>query len=376
MKKITIIGGGIGGLTLAIVLKQNGMEVEIYEQAEAFKKAGSGINLAMNAMQVFKRLGIYDDVVSAAYHTTKMNARTKSLDLLIRADFKKYEDEFKVKQVAIDRTSLHKVLLQHAEGITIHMNKTIREIVESGNGIELYFEDGSKSEASVVIGADGIHSKVRASLFPESKLRDAKQACWRGIAKMDIPKAFSGELNELWGVGKRFGFVPISDQEIYWFAVLTKQKGRSRGEDLKTEFEHFAPIVQTVISNTTPEEILFNEIWDLKPIPQWYRGNVCLMGDAAHATTPNLGQGACQAIESALVLGNALKEEQSVTAAFEKYQGIRKEKANYVTNTSWRFGKIAQCDKSMMCNIRNMLIKATPQSMSEKQSRRLIELNF
>lgn len=376
MKKITIIGGGIGGLTLAIVLKQNGIDVEIYEQAEAFKKAGSGINLAMNAMQVFKRLGIYEDVMAEAYHTTKMNARTKSLELLIQADFKKYEDEFQVKQVAIDRTALHRVLLKHAEEVDIHMNKTIRTIVENNNGIELYFEDGSKSEASIVIGADGIHSKVRSSLFQESRLRDAKQVCWRGIADMEIPESFSGELNELWGVGKRFGFVPISDSRIYWFAVLIKQNGISRNEDLNAEFEHFAPVVKTVISKTNSEEILFNEIWDLKPIQKWYKGNVCLMGDAAHATTPNLGQGACQAIESAMVLGMALKEEQSVTAAFEKYQLIRKEKANYVTNTSWRFGKMAQCDKSIMCNIRNMLIKATPQSMSEKQSRRLIELNF
>lgn len=376
MKKITIIGAGIGGLTLAIALKKKGFEVEVYEQAPEFKKAGSGINLAMNAMQVFDRLGVYNDIVEAAYHTTKMNARTKDLDVLIQADFSKYENEFKVKQVAIDRTSLHNVLLKHADGLQIHLGKKIKNITESTDGIHLSFEDGTETNASVVIGADGIHSKVREAIFPESKLRDAKQVCWRGIANMEIPQEFVGELNELWGVGKRFGFVPISDHEVYWFAVLVKSNKISRDQDIKREFESFAPVVNTIISKTKKENLLFNELWDLKPIQNWYKGNVCLMGDAAHATTPNLGQGACQAIESAFVLSESLASKDNVHAAFKTYQEIRKKKANYVTNTSWRFGKVAQCDKAVMCNIRNMFIKATPQSLSEKQSRRLIELNY
>ena len=376
MKKITIIGAGIGGLTTAIALIQKGFEVEIFENSPAFKKAGSGINLAINAMQIYKELGVYDDILQQANYTNSMNALSKKLKVLTSAKFQKFEEKYEVKTVAIHRASLHKILLNHIDNTKIHLNKKLKSLEQNNGNVNLVFEDGTSHTTTLVIGADGIHSNVRKSIFKNTELRDAKQVCWRGISKARIDKKYKKELNEIWGKGNRFGFVHITPEEVYWFGLINKDEFKSKDKDLQQIFSDYPQTVKNIIAETDKKEILFNEIWDLKPIDKWYNGNVCLLGDAAHATTPNLGQGACQAIESAMALSICLKEEKNIETAFSKYQLIRKEKANYVTKTSWLLGKMAQSNNSIICILRNVITKLTPKFITEKQSEKILKLNF
>lgn len=374
--KVTIIGAGIGGLTTAIALKQKGFEVEIFETSTEFKKAGSGINLAINAMQVYKRLGVYDDIIKKGNYTNIMCARTKDLGILTKANFKIFEKEYKVKTVAIHRARLHEILLNHIGDTKIHLNKKLKDLEQLDGKVKLSFEDKTEHIAEIVIGADGIHSAVRKSIFENTELRDAKQVCWRGISKLKIETKHQEELNEIWGKGNRFGFVPISDEEVYWFALISKDKFTTKDVDLETIFSDYHQIVKDIINATPREDILCNEIWDLKPIEKWYKGNVCLTGDAAHATTPNMGQGAVQAIESALALSICLDEEESVEKAFIRFEKIRKPKANQITKNSWMMGKLAQSDNYLVCLLRNFIVKITPNSVAQKQSKKTFELNF
>lgn len=374
--KVTIIGAGIGGLTTAIALKQKGFEVEIFETSTEFKKAGSGINLAINAMQVYKRLGVYDDIIKKGNYTNIMCARTKDLGILTKANFKIFEKEYKVKTVAIHRARLHEILLNHIGDTKIHLNKKLKALEQLDGKVKLSFEDKTEHIAEIVIGADGIHSAVRKSIFENTELRDAKQVCWRGISKLKIETKHQEELNEIWGKGNRFGFVPISDEEVYWFALISKDKFTTKDVDLETIFSDYHQIVKDIINATPREDILCNEIWDLKPIEKWYKGNVCLTGDAAHATTPNMGQGAVQAIESALALSICLDEEESVEKAFIRFEKIRKPKANQITKNSWMMGKLAQSDNYLVCLLRNFIVKITPNSVAQKQSKKTFELNF
>ncbi len=379
MKQITIIGAGIGGLTAAIALQQRGFEVEIFESTPEFGKAGSGINLAINAMQVFKRLGLYDTILEHAHITHSMNIRTKNLGYLAVAPLSKFETEFEVKSVAIHRATLHKILIQqigNTGNTKIHLNKKLRSLKQDKETIDLLFEDGTVHTSQIVIGADGIHSVVRASIFNDSELRDAGQICWRGISSASISPEHRGELNEIWGKGKRFGFVHIKENEIYWFAVMNKNTLMKQDLDLKDLFSDYHPTVMTIIGGTQKENVLRNEIWDLKPIATWYHGNVCLLGDACHATTPNMGQGAVQAVESAMALSICLSEESKIEEAFKRYQKIRKKKANHITDTSWRIGKLAQVNNPIGALLRDMLLKITPRAVMEKQNRRVFELNY
>jgi len=376
MKKITIIGAGIGGLTTAIALRKKGFEVEIFENSSSFKKAGSGINLAINAMQVFKRLGVYDDIFRKANYTHIMCARDEQLNPLTTVNMKSFEEKYGVKTVAIHRADLHEILVEHIGETPIYLNKKLERLEQSKDKVQLFFEDGTTHEADVVIGADGIHSKVRNSVFPTSEIRDAQQVCWRGIAKMQIGEQHRVELNEIWGRGHRFGFVPISQDEVYWFGLISKNRFTGKDMDLTRIFSDFDALVTKIIAATPKDELLCNEIWDLKPLQKWYDGNVCLLGDAAHATTPNMGQGACQAVESAMALSICMSEESHPEKAFARYQEMRLAKANSVIKSSWMLGKIAQTDSIILAYVRNLLAKVTPKSVSRKQSEKMFNLNF
>lgn len=374
--KITIIGAGISGLTTAIALNKKGFEVEIFENTTVFKKAGSGINLAINAMQVYKRLGVYNDILQNANYTNVINVRTKKLGFITRTNFKKFEKKYNVKTVAIHRATLHNILLNHIGNTKIHLNKKLKHLEQKNGKVILNFEDGTKHTSKIVIGADGIHSKVRQSIFNNTKLRDAKQICWRGISNAKIDVKYKEELNEIWGKGNRFGFVPIAKDKIYWFALINKKKFKSKDVDLINTFLDYPQLVKNIIVKTPKKDIICNEIWDLKPINKWYKGNVCLVGDAAHATTPNMGQGAVQAIESAMALSICLNEENNIEAAFSSYQKMRKDKTNYIVKTSWMIGKLAQSTNPIVYFLRSFIGKIIPKSMMEKQNKKMFELNF
>ncbi|MCF6351792.1 MAG: FAD-dependent oxidoreductase [Cyclobacteriaceae bacterium] len=369
--KIAIIGAGIGGLTTAIALKQKGLEVEIFEAASEFKKAGSGINLALNAMQVYKRLGLYEKIFEAGSYTHSMNITDEKLKPLSVINLKTFEKKHHVKSVAIHRTTLHQILLNQLSDVSLHLDKKVKIVTQSNNGAEIQFEDGTKHSAEVLIGADGIHSNVRKSIFEHTELRIAKQICWRGITEIEISDKYQTELNELWGKGKRFGFVAIENNRYYWYA-LTNYKKNYKEEfkevDLVEFYSDFNPLIGQIIKSTPKENILTHEMADLKPIPAWYNKKVCLLGDSAHATTPNLGQGACQAIESAMVLANCLAKHKTTGNAFAAYQNTRIKKAINVVNTSWRIGKMIHLENSFAIKLRNLILRIIPEKIVAKQN--------
>jgi len=377
--KITIIGAGIGGLTTAIALKQKGFEVEIFESTSQFKRAGSGINLAINAMQVYKKLGVYNDIVKLGSYTDSMCVTDHKMNIISKIDLTVSEKKFDVKTVAIHRATLHEILLKRLEGMPIYLGKRLSNIIQNENKVVLSFEDGSTHESDIVIGADGIHSVVRKSSFENSELRFAKQVCWRGISEVDIDKKYQSELNEMWGFGKRFGFVHVDEKTVYWFALANYKndyKTEFNEVDLPDLFSGFNPVVSKIIGSTDKDDILTNEMIDLKPISSWTNQRICLIGDAAHATTPNLGQGACQAIESAYVIAKCLAENDDYSIAFKKYENIRMKTAVEVVNTSWRIGKIAHLENRVGVKLRNFVMKSIPQKMVQKQSTSILEIDY
>jgi len=377
--KITIIGAGIGGLTTAIALKQKGFIIEIFEAAPLFKKAGSGINLALNAMQVYQQLGLYDTILEAGNHTNVMNITDEKFDSLSIVDLKKFEEKFNVKSVAIHRATLHQILLDQLTDVPLYLNKKVVKLSQSENEIELDFEDGTSHKTNVLIGADGIHSVIRKEFFDNTIIRKANQICWRGITKIKLPENFQTELNESWGKGKRFGFVAIAKNEFYWYALANYKKNfqeEFQQIDLEEFYSDFHPVIHKIINSTPKEKILTNEMLDLKPIPTWYKKNICLLGDSAHATTPNLGQGACQAIESSLALANCLAKHHSPEKAFKEFQDIRIKKAVNIVNTSWKIGKMAHLENSILINLRNFVLRITPQKIATKQSERIFKIEL
>ena len=377
--KISIIGAGIGGLTTAITLKQKGFEVEIFEASKDFRKAGSGINLAINAMQVFKRLGIYEEITSSASYTKSLLITDEKLNIITKVNLENAEIAFKSKTYAIHRATLHTILLNRLKGVKIHLNKKLKSLSQTNDEVNFTFEDKTSYSSNVLIGADGIHSVVRKSIIKNTELRITKQVCWRGIVKVDISKKYQTELNELWGKGKRFGFVHINENEVYWYALAnykTDYKKEFSNVNLRELFSNFNPLIKKIISKTDKSNIIFNEMMDLKPISSWHHKNVCLIGDASHATTPNLGQGACQAIESAYVIADCLSTEKNTQSAFKKLEKVRKKNAEKIISTSWTVGKMAHLENRFGMFLRNNLMRLMPKKLTEKQSTSMYKLNY
>jgi 2-polyprenyl-6-methoxyphenol hydroxylase-like FAD-dependent oxidoreductase len=371
---VTIIGAGIGGLTTALTLKKRGLNVALYESSAEIKPVGAGILIAHNAMQVFQKLGIHDTIAKAGNSISHIKITDTQLNDISSVDLTPYEIKYGVRNIAIHRGELQKILANEIGYDKINLSKRLTQI-EKRELFQLTFEDHSTIESKVVIGADGIHSVVRNQLFKKSTLRKANQKCWRGICEIELPEKYHNEVIEAWGKGKRFGFVKISTKKVYWFAVVNSENVKTDTVDLAAMFKEFHRDILDLILATNKDQIIANEIIDLKPINKWQNKNICLIGDAAHATTPNMGQGACQAIEDAYVLGKLLDEGTVLEETFEKYEKLRIKKAHQIVHSSWTFGKIAHIENPFGIWIRNKMMKIMPQSVNRKQLDMVFTLN-
>jgi 2-polyprenyl-6-methoxyphenol hydroxylase-like FAD-dependent oxidoreductase len=363
---ISIIGAGIGGLTTALILKQKHFEVKIYEGSAAIKPVGAGIILANNAMQVMKKLGLQEKLEQVGNKLSCMKITDTKLKPISVTDLSFFEQKYQVSNLAIHRGELQKILTESIGYEHINLSKRLLKI-EKNDGYNLTFDDDSNLESQVIIGADGIKSIIRNQLFEPTKIRKAAQICWRGIAEIDLPEKYHKELNEAWGKGKRFGFVKINSQKVYWYALINAPKQIDTQMNLLDLFQEFHPDILRIIETTPTNQIIFSEITDLTPTEKWHQNNLCLIGDAAHATTPNLGQGACQAIEDAYILGKCLEENQDINGAFQQYNFRRIKKAHTIVNISWQIGKLAEFDSNLGVWFRNNLMSLIPKSMNMRQ---------
>ncbi|MBK8392003.1 MAG: FAD-dependent monooxygenase [Saprospiraceae bacterium] len=371
---INIIGAGIGGLTTALILKQRGLNVNIFESSAEIKPVGAGIILANNAMQVFQKLGIQANIENAGNKISFMKITDSQLKSLSVVSLSEYEQKYNVSNIAIHRGELQKILANEIGFDNINLSKRLSKI-EKAELFKLTFEDNSTFESRLVIGADGIKSVVRNQLFEKGTLRYPNQICWRGICEINLLQKYQNELNEAWGKGKRFGFVKISAKKVYWYALANSKNLEPSTVNLIEFFSEFHSDILNIISATKKEQIVVSDIIDLKPIDKWQDENVCLIGDAAHATTPNLGQGACQAIEDAYVLGKLLDSGLEIQNTFAEYENLRRKKAHTIVNTSWTVGKMAHIENKFGIWLRNFAMKNMPKSANKKQLDMIFNLN-
>jgi len=371
--KIDIIGGGIGGLTTAIELIQKGFDVKVYEQAATIKEVGAGIVLANNAMQVYKKLGLKSKLEAAGNLISKAQIVDANLKVISGLPLSTFEEKFGVKNVAIHRAVLQKILTDELPEGTIVLDRKLSAITPNETGYTLQFENGTTVESEVLIGADGINSQVRKNIFEYNEIRNSHQVCWRGVADFELPENRQSELNESWGKGGRFGFVQISKGKVYWFAVKHSTGDKFKLDQLGKYYEHFDPLVSKIINATPTDKIHTADLTDLKPYKNWAKGKACVIGDAAHATTPNMGQGACQSIEDAYTIAECLAKYPA-KEAFLKYQKLRIKKAHQIVNTSWMIGKLAHWQNPIATSLRNNLMRMTPESVNKKQLISVFEL--
>lgn len=379
--KISIIGGGIGGLCTAIGLQKEGFNVEVFEAARSFEPLGAGLALSSNAMEALRILGVAEEIIKKGKILKQFSILDEKGRLISTRNTEASIAAFGIDNFTIHRADLHHILINKLNSKSLVFDHTLESFQKEGGSIKLSFKNGATAHTDCLIAADGVHSVVRRQLLPESRPRYSGYTCWRAVIEK-VPEGFNNTVfSETWGYKGRFGVAPLLGNRIYWYACVNAPEkspafskfGIRELEDFFKEF-HF-PIAQ-IIAMTNDDQLIHNDIIDIRPIDQFAYDNVLLIGDAAHATTPNMGQGACQAIEDALFVTNCFKKYKTAPVAFKKFENIRIKRTHWIVKTSWRLGKIAQWESPVACKIRNTLLRSMPSSLNQKQLEFLYNVDF
>lgn len=376
-KEGIIIGAGMAGLTASIAMQKLGTSMKIYEWAPTLEAVGAGIWMAPNAMQVFERLEIAHKINEGGVPLEKIQIVDNNMHPILRTDQDAFRNRFGFTTTAIRRSSLQEILLQEIDKENLVLGKKCNGIENIDGKPIVLFEDGSNTTADFIIAADGVHSSIRNQLFPKAALLNKNTCCWRGIATIQLKPDFKKAIIESWDQGVRFGFSEVKDGMVDWFAVQrTKDQNPSQIKKKLLElFGSFAYPVTDILTATDEARIIRNDISDIAPLPVWHKGNVCLIGDAAHASTPYMGQGGCQSIEDAYVIAQCLHKHDSIERAFTAFEKARKNKAHFIVRTSRKMGHVGYLSGAMG-QARNMFIRALPLSLTQRQFNKVYTLKY
>ncbi len=377
MRKGIIIGAGIGGLTTSIALAQRGIATEVYEQAPALGEVGAGLWVAPNGLKVYQRLGLSEAILRSGKPLRKISVVDRDYKAISVIDGDERAKAHGFRTVAIHRAELHRLLVAKVDPVSIHLGKKFVAIDSRPDHVSVRFADGTSAVADFVICADGLNSVGRRLLHPKVTLRYSGQTCWRFVTDYALPEAEDDDMYEVWSEqkGLRVGYSKINARQIYVFITAftpaggVSERGRVKA-DLLQLCAAFPEPIKAMINACDPDRILRNDLFDFKPFAGWTRGNVALLGDAAHATTPNLGQGACQAIEDAWVIAKMLSSHDDVSEAFRRYEALRGPKAAFITRTSHLFSTITNTSGAMKALL-TFLIRLTPPRVNQKQIDRI-----
>lgn len=368
MPPLFIAGAGPGGLTAAHALLRRGVDVRVLERQPVLSPVGAGLVIQVNAMRMFASLGLADAVLAAGARLGVARVDHADGTLIQESDLATVATRFGQPSVGIHRGALSTLLAERLPAGTLTLGAAVASVVDAGDEVRVTLTSGEVVVGAGLIAADGIRSAARTSVFGMKPLRYAGYTCWRGIAPVP-PGWRGGDMFERWGRGRRFGVVPISGESVYWFATLNAPEGGHDGPDVQVElaeiFRGFAEPVPTLIR--TAPTILRNDIVDIHPLAEWSRGRVTLLGDAAHAMTPNLGQGACQAIEDAVVLAERVASAPDLPAAFVDYAALRRPRATAVAEQALKLGQVAQWENGVARAARDLLVRWTPARVLERQ---------
>jgi len=371
--RILIVGGGIGGLTLAAALKVKNIQADVVERAATWMPVGAGIVLGLNAMKVLGRIGLASSVARRGIEVGVARITDARGENLSALDFQSMPNDIG-RAIAIHRASLHDGLLTGVDPASIRLNTTVKAIEQSDTRVSVQLSDGTMHEYDVVIGADGIRSVVRWLTFGETPLQYSGYTCWRFVARGEFKNA---DTWEMWGRGRRFGIVPLGGDKVYCFATLNApQNDPTRRnislEDFRQLFADFrGPAPEMLASLTSADQLIWNDLEEIA-LDTWVKGRVALLGDAAHAMTPNMGQGAAMAIEDAFVLADELARAHDIPAALTAYERRRRKRVDMIQTRSRRIGVVAQWQSPPACALRNFAARITPDRIGRKAVEQLV----
>jgi 2-polyprenyl-6-methoxyphenol hydroxylase-like FAD-dependent oxidoreductase len=369
--RLAIIGGGIGGATAALALRQFGFEPQVFEQAPHLLEVGSSILMWPNAMRVLTRLGLAETIrerggiLEQAQWLNHDGTLLKQFQLPITD----------VPAVALHRAELQSAMLGALPQEAIHLGHVFERYENVPDGIVAHFANRSSFECDLLIAADGVHSAVRQQFLNDGPPTDSGYLAWRGVVANASDSIPSSTAIEIFGAGQRFGIGPLGSGKFGWWtstnALIPPADALTMRDKLLKLFAGWYQPVIDLIEATSLNSLIRNAVQDRRPVRGWSAGGVTLLGDAVHPTTPNLGQGGCLAIEDAAVLARCLHHHaasraggkeitERVSRALQRFEQLRYSRTASISRYSRLYGMTGQWENPAAVQLRRLALSLTP----------------
>jgi 2-polyprenyl-6-methoxyphenol hydroxylase-like FAD-dependent oxidoreductase len=367
-----VIGGGIGGLAAALGLRRAGWGVSVFERAPEIAEVGAGIAIWANGLRALDALGVGPAVRALGLPEGEGWLRDWRGAPLLPLATAEARARYPELGLMLHRADLHALLLEALGRDAVRLDARLVDLADDGAGVEAVFADGTRARGDLLVGADGLHSMVRVRLHGDGPPRYAGYTAWRAVVPFDAARLRPGES---WGRGARFGHAPLPAGRVYMFATRNAPAGErgpggERAELLRSFGDWHDPI-PALLDAVREEDLLRNDIYDRPVLRRWGRGRVTLLGDAAHPMTPNLGQGACQALEDAVVLARHLSGGAGAEPALRAYEAERAPRANAFVTRSRQAGAVGQWSHPLAVRLRTGLVRHV---IGRLQPRQLAEM--
>jgi 2-polyprenyl-6-methoxyphenol hydroxylase-like FAD-dependent oxidoreductase len=385
--RVVIAGAGIAGLTSALALRQRGIETLVLERAGTPEEiqVGGCIHVWHNGMRGLQRIGVGERLLELAGEAAvveRAEFRTARDRLMYGWSARDTERQVGAPTFGVRRPDLHRVLLDAVGDGVVRFGETCAGFEQDGDGARVSLASGREERGDALIGADGLRSTLRAALPGATEPRYAGYVSWQALARVDTGVVPVGLFRVVWGRGARFLFYRVGPEEVYWEGTFAAPAGGAdaEGERSQAVLERFsgwpAP-VQTIIAATEQAAIGRADMYDRPTSKQWGAGRVSLVGDAAHAMTNALGQGANQAIEDALVLARCLGDQSDdPAAALRGYETARIPRANQFASLSWAMARASRLHNALACGLRDTMLTVAFRTQFARQHVRDMDYEF
>jgi 2-polyprenyl-6-methoxyphenol hydroxylase-like FAD-dependent oxidoreductase len=347
VESVLIVGGGIGGLAAAIALRRAKVKVDLVEIQTHWKVYHTGIVIQANSLRAMAALGILDRVIEAGFPYSGLSFQDLHGKELAAIQGEKLAGPNYPSHLGLARPELHRVLSESAAevGANLRLGVTFTSIEDVADGVVVTFNDGGSKKYDLVVGADGIYSKVRSAVFGEEyKPKFTGQGVWRynvdrpaGVTASFYCVGFPG--------GGKAGLIPLSEKDAYVWLTWNEQGNPWYEADKLADVFRERLAVATGVMGVVAEEITDASKVVYRPLETilmpnpWHKGHVLLIGDAAHATTPHMGQGAAQAIEDGVVLGDIFAKDISLEQGLDEFMKRRYERCKFIVESSLQIGE-------------------------------------
>ncbi|MCF8564121.1 FAD-dependent monooxygenase [Alicyclobacillus tolerans] len=362
--RIAIIGAGIAGLAAAAACRQRSLSFQLFDVAQDPLQGGAALTLWPNALSALQRLGLFDVPPAWMNFIESGDLRTPDNSVLYRLPLDWMMQTYGFAPTCVQRTDLTRWLWEQIGRPSI-LRAHVESVEADSDGARVYFRGGKSASFDGAIAADGIHSVVRQQWAADAT-RSTSYTAWRGIARnFTMPQGVEPQsMREYWGKGIRFGYAAIGPSRVYWFATLNNHflpEDRMQWWPTVVErLQSFPDLAASLIQATPQGSILQHAIRDVRPgIPMSLKA-LSLIGDAAHAVTPNLGLGGCLALEDAAAMLDCLAPGRPLPVSFREYAAIRHKRVARIVRFTRLLGEVMQWEQGVLTATRNVVFRLSP----------------